>query len=81
METASNLLKLYNTLPTIERVKFLAKIKQQPVQKSKFKKHLNDQPISIADELSVMANEPFGDIWGNPENDHWDNFLKGKTDV
>jgi len=81
MGTASNLLKLYNTLPTIERVKFLAKIKQETAQKPILKEHLNDQHTTIADELSAMANKSFGDIWENSENEHWDEFLKNRSDV
>lgn len=31
------------------------------------------------DELVMLANDSFGDVWDAPENDHWDSFLKNHS--
>lgn len=40
-----------------------------------------DSEVSEGEQLYKLAEEPFADIWDDPANDHWDEFLKEKNNV
>lgn len=66
---AKALVDLYKTLPQKTR---------REIRKMILKEEIAFEEDESSSELAHLSDKSFGEVWENPENEHWDEFFKKK---